>query len=226
MLFHKSYISRLLKVFLACGIVNRKRSLIGAFKSSWAVLWARPRLLVLMNVVFFGGLLVSTLAMGTLFPPTPYANLHPDIPDYFLGLSWPLMVLAIFLSNLALSAFVVVSLPGFVFFPASACLLGYRAFLWGLLFGPLPTYTFLAALPIIFLEGEAYVLAATAGTTVGVSWLKPAWLQSARLHTSEAPSRCDAFRRALKECSEIYVLVILLLFVAAAVETATIIAGY
>jgi hypothetical protein len=174
-----------------------------------------------MNAFFFGGLFVSALVLSIILPPTPYTNLHLGVPAYFSSLGWPLMLLAIFLSNLALSAFLIVTLPGFVCFPASACALAYRAFLWSLLLSPLPNSAFLAVVPTVVLEGEAYVLAATAGTIVGVSWVKPSCL-----HTSENHSRREAFKRAIKESSEMYALIALMLFLAAGVETVAIIFGY
>lgn len=127
------------------------------------------------------------------------------------------MIFGIFVFNLVVSSFVFVTVPGFVFFPLSAGFLLYRAFLWGLLVYALPVWAFVAALPIIVLEGEAYVSAAVGGTIIGVSWVKPLWL-----HRGDRLSRREALKAALKECLGIYVLVIILLFAAAVVETATI----
>jgi hypothetical protein len=62
------------------------------------------------------------------------------------------------------------------------------------------------------LEGEAYVLAAGVGTTVGYSWLtRPAKI-----------SRVDSFTNAFKRDMNAYFFVLLLLIAAAAVESATI----
>jgi hypothetical protein len=109
------------------------------------------------------------------------------------------------------SAFVVVTVPGILFFPFSAAALAFRAILWGLLLYPLPSDYFLAALPTLILEGEAYVLAATAGTVTGFSWLKP----------ETGFSRWEALKKGLKECAQLYIPVSLLLFIAAIVESAT-----
>ena len=196
---------------------NGKGTLVETLRTCWHVLFVRRELMVYMNAVFFGGLLVSTVVGGLLLRPGLYVNSHSMISDFFWGLNWPLMVLAIFSSNLVLSALLFVTLPGFVFFPFSACVLAYRAFLWGLLIAPLPKWAFLAALPTVTLEGEAYVLAAAAGTTVGLSWFKPKWA-----HASEASSRGAALRQAFKDCGKMYLFIILLLIGAAAVETATV----
>ncbi|MEM3697934.1 MAG: hypothetical protein QXQ94_10665 [Candidatus Bathyarchaeia archaeon] len=95
----------------------------------------------------------------------------------------------VFLFNLAVAAFVVITLPGFVFFPLSAVSLLFRAFLWGLLVYAMPNSLFLFALPVIFLEGEAYVIAALAGTVVGFSWLNPRRAYGGGL------SKFEAFKR-------------------------------
>jgi hypothetical protein len=120
--------------------------------------------------------------------------------------------LFIFAFNLSVAAFVVVTLPGFLFPPLSIAALTYRAVLWGLLLHDLSATAFLMLLPVIFLEGESYVLAAAAGWLTGFSWIKPRTGQSRRV----------AFEKALKECSKIYLLVAVFLFVSAAVETETI----
>ena len=116
-----------------------------------------------------------------------------------------------------LSAFVAVTLPGIVFFPLSSAFLIVRAVLWGLLLYPLPSWLFLAVLPVLILEGEAYVIAAVAGTVAGLSWVKPGWMsRGAEL------SRWEALKTALEEGIHLYKAVVALLFVAAIVETVTI----
>lgn len=75
---------------------------------------------------------------------------------------------------------------------------------------------FLVSIPTLILEGEAYALAAVAGTIVGASWLMPK-----RLYRQEDITRTQAFREALKESLRLYVLVIVLLLVAATAEAVT-----
>jgi hypothetical protein len=120
----------------------------------------------------------------------------------------------IFAFNLALSAFAVVMLPGMVFFPLSTGFLVFRAVLWGLLFYPLPASLFLAVLPTLILEGEAYTVAVVAGTIVGLSWVKPGWL-----FKGKELSRLETLKIALKEVIHLYIVVVLLLLAAAIAET-------
>jgi hypothetical protein len=72
--------------------------------------------------------------------------------------------------------------------------------------------SFLAALPTLLLEGEAYVFAAGVGTLVGYSWLKK----------TDDLSRSEVFAQAIKKYMNAYIFVILLLVGAAIVESATI----
>ena len=177
----------------------------------------RFKAFAVLNLLFFGCVFVVVLLAQFLFPP-PFCSVWSlMVPEVFLG-NWLTMVLGVFAFNLVLSAFVVVTLPGFVFFPLSAAALLYRAVLWGLLLYMTPTWLFLVALPTLLLEGEAYVVAAAAGTIAGFSWIKPK-----RPHGEETLSRGEAFRKGLKECLGLYVLVAALLFVAAVVETATLV---
>ncbi|MEM2118494.1 MAG: hypothetical protein QW840_00005, partial [Candidatus Bathyarchaeia archaeon] len=168
---------------------------------------------VSLNAAFFSAILISAFVFQLLYPPP----LSPGEGETFpllklLPFSGGGLVLfaIIFFSNLVVTAFVMTSLPGFVLFPLSGVLLVYRAVLWGLLFAPLPLGWFLAALPTLVLEGEAYVFAALAGTVVGVSWVR----------RGEKP-RSEAFRAALGEAKALYVFVFGFLLVAAAVEVAT-----
>jgi hypothetical protein len=129
---------------------------------------------------------------------------------------WLGILLGIFIFNLIISSLVFISLPGFLFFPLSGALLLYRAILWGFLLYTFPLRIFLMALPTVVLEGEAYVLAALAGTLVGMSWAKPVWTNRAQR------SRLEALRTMLKEFMGISLAVVILLFAAAIVETVAI----
>jgi hypothetical protein len=172
----------------------------------------RWKLLSALNAVFFSVALGGSLAAGLVFAPSVYYGQPVYVVPEFLYGSVPLMFLFIFCFNLAISAFAVITLPGFLFFPLSTALLTLRAVLWGLILCPLPPGLFLVALPTMVLEGEAYVLAAAVGTTVEYSWLT---------QSKDLP-RSKAFRDAFRRDMGAYVFVILLLLTAATVESATI----
>lgn len=176
-----------------------------SFKPAW-------RFASYLNLFFFGGALVTAI-LASLFLPAPLASgakvfTFPSFVDH----NCFLLFLFIFALNVTLSAFLFVTLPGFLLSPLSIVALVYRGLVWGILIYALPAWAFLVLLPVMILEGEAYVFAAAAGASVGLSWLRP----------KKGLKRSESFHEALRECIRTYTLVVALLFVAAAVETATV----
>lgn len=190
------------------------------FMSCFSLISRRFLLLVALNWLFFGAVVVAALLGQFLYRPLPYMGEPVGVDGFFLGFDWPLMVLSIFLFNLVLSGFVFVTLPGLVFFPLSVVVLVVRAVLLGVVLNQVPTPVFLAVFPTLILEGEGYVLAALGGVNLGLSWLVPKWTFG---EEEGGLSRVESFKKALKETARIYVFVVIFLFVAAVVETATLI---
>jgi len=185
-------------------------------KSCLSVVWRRGWVLVVLNWLFFGfivfGGLLGQFGVVEVYY-WPFGEIFPvEVGNAFLTVGF------IFISNLILSSFVLVTLTGLAFFGLPLFFISFRAFLWGMLLNGLSTPLFLAALPIVLLEGEGYVLAALAGVNLGLSWLKPSWA-----YRCEDLPRLEAFKRALKDCARIYVLVAAVLLVAAVVETLTLV---
>ena len=185
-------------------------------KACLGVLLERGVVFAVMNGFCFCSVFVAVF-WAQFQLPLPYEGASVELPEFLVGVDWPLMIVGIFLFNLVLSGFVFVTLPGLVFFPFSSAVLLYRGFLWGVLLSQLSTSQFLVVLPTLVLEGEGYVMASVAGTTFGLSWLKPEWV-----FKGEGLSRWESFKKALVECLRVYVLVVVILFVAAVVETFTI----
>jgi hypothetical protein len=173
-------------------------------------------LLAFLNFLFFGSVLVALAVAQFVFPFALASEWSPWLLDVF---SWSgvAMVFGIFLSNLILSSLLFVTLPGFGFFAWSAGALAFRGVLWGLLSYSVSTHRLLLMFPVIFLEGEAYVFAAAAGTVAGVSWILPRWL-----YGEKALTRVESLKAGLRECLRLYVFVVALLLVAAIVESATV----
>jgi len=188
--------------------------LLDFLRECFSVVFRRGWVLVVLNWLFFGFIVVGGLVgqAGVVQVYTwPFGEIFPiEMSDSFLMFGF------IFLFNLVLSGFVLVTLTGLGFFGLSLFFLCFRAFLWGLLLNGLSTPLYLVALPTLILEGEGYILTALAGVNLGLSWLKPKWA-----YRDEDLSRLEAVKRALKECAYIYVLVAALLLVAAVVETVT-----
>lgn len=165
--------------------------------------------------MFFGGVFATLVLSGMFLHPPLYTGWHPDLPEFFMGDGWLLLMLGIFVFNLAWNSFVFMALPGVIFFPLSAGFLLYRSSLWGLFLYAQPAWLFVVSLPVLLFEGEAYVLAAIAGMVFGASWVLPN-----RIYSGDKRTRAQAVKRATRESSEMYVLVSVLLLIAAMVETA------
>lgn len=182
------------------------------------VISQRILFLMVLNWLFFGGMFVGALlGQYGLVNSFEWWLVGDEVFQGGLEVS-PWLVLGIFFSNLVLSGFVLVTLSGLAFFVLPLVFLSVRGFLWGVLLNGLSTPMFLAAFPTLILEGEGYVLAALAGVNLGVSWFKPKWA-----YRGEGLSRRESVKMALKDCLHIYVLVAIFLFVAAVVESLTII---
>lgn len=177
---------------------------------------SRSWVLVVLNWLFFGFIVVGSVLgqMGIVEVYSwPFGEVLPvDVSNVLLVVGF------VFVFNLVLSGFVLVTLTGLAFFGLPVFFLCFRALLWGNLLSGLSTPSFLVVLPTLMLEGEGYVLAALAGVNLGLSWLKPNWA-----YRGEGLSRLDAVKKAFMDCARIYVLVTLFLLVAAVVETITLV---
>ena len=171
-----------------------------------ALLSRRLWLFTLLNAIFFGGIFASAMATSGTYLSSDERSVVGDVAAAFLS---------IFVSNLVVSGFLLLTVPGLLLFAAPIGVLVWRATLWGTLLNGLSTPAFLAALPTVLLEGEGYVFAGASGIILGLSWLRPSWIEQGAI------SRQESLKRAMKECAYLYVLVALLLLAAALVETLT-----
>jgi len=190
----------------------------GFLRSGFSVVSRWGWVLVGLNWLFFGLIVVGSLLVEAgVFGVSvwPFGEVAP------VEISNPVLLFGfIFVFNLALSGFALMTLTGVLFFGLSIFFLGFRGFLWGTLAAGLSTPMFLAALPTLILEGEAYVLAALAGVNLGLSWFQPKWVYK---EEKDGLSRSEALRRALRESAYVYVFVVALLFAAAILETMTLV---
>lgn len=196
--------------------------MLGFLKDCLGIVSGRALLLVLLNWLFFCSIIVGAL-LGR-YGHGGFASWPIGKAEFAGSVDLPLLVVEIFALNLVASAFIVITLPGLVFFALPAVLLALRGLLWGLLFGGVSISTFLLALPTLVLEGEAYVFAAFAGVSLGLSWLKPSLLYPGeRLLTGEKLPRRVAAALAFRDCFKVYVFVVGLLLVAAVAEAVAIV---
>jgi len=190
--------------------------LVQDLSSFFSLVWRKGWVLGILNWLFFCfifvGVLLEQVGVVQVYA-WPFGEIFPvEAGDALLT------VVVIFIFNLVLSGFVLVTLTGLGFFGVPLFFLCFRAFLWGTLLSGLSTPMFLAVLPTLILEGEGYVFAALAGVNLGLSWIRPRWA-----YEEEKLSRFEAVKKALRDCLRIYVLVTLILFVASVVETITLI---
>ncbi len=183
------------------------------FVSSLGLVLKRDWLFSFLNVALFSSMVVAALL--TARQPVLLGERGVERAPVDAG-GWVVMFVSIFLFNLVVSGFLLVTVSGQLFFGLSFGLLVVRGALLGLMLNQLSTAAFLAAFPTLLLGGEGYVIAGVAGAVLGLSWLKPIWAGW------QDVSRRAALRQAAKECASLYVLVVILLLAAAAAETSTV----
>ena len=181
------------------------------------------RAYVVINVVFYGLVIVGALAVV----------LFPEVQQFLLkqirhGLSQGrLRVIAeayregrvlatiglTFAANLFMGALAAVTIPSLLV-PFSGLAIGLlRSLLWGLVLSPADPHLRWAMIPhagTLLLEGQAYVLAMLAAYIHGKAWLSP------RSVGEQTHSR--GYLSGLKSTASIYVLVVVVLAVAAIYE--------
>jgi hypothetical protein len=167
----------------------------------------RRKIFVMLNMLFFDSLFLGVLMGQFLYFPSFNVDL-----SWLYVLDWHLMMLTIFAWNFILGGIISLVLPGFAFFPFSAALLIERGFSWGVMLSRNPIVSPFSVL-VFALEGEGYVLAAMAGTLLGLSWLRPNWIYKDGL------SRLDALKTASKEALRFLLISAITLLLGAIVET-------
>jgi hypothetical protein len=190
-------------------------------KKSFSIIRREWRPFVILNVVFYGIVIVMLL----------YARADPRIQNqHFLGLRAvgtssfyapvfdayygnPNFLLAITLTfayNFILGSLVSITLPSLVVPFWGLLAAWFRAYLWGGLFSP----SFMISSPSVYvllvLEGQGYVLASFAAYEQGIRLLKP--------HAFGLASRLAALREGFNLTRQIYILVAIVLAFAACFE--------
>jgi len=184
---------------------------------------------IIINLAYFGLVLLMAI-YTTLFNPQLQNNILKAVgvafgpggglsavgDAYTQGRVFPAIGLT-FLINLVVGSFISISLPSLII-PFSGFLVAiYRAILWGILFafpaGPWSSGEIINGIGIIvllFLEGEAYVLAALGAFVQGKTFLFP---KQNGLNT-----RWEAYKSGIQQTGYIYILLALVLIIAAIYE--------
>jgi len=203
--------------------------LIRAFQSALKIVNRSRRAYIVLNLVYYGLIICAMIYVSsnrslqhllreTARTEFAQGSLAPIGDAYLRGHSLRAVALT-FGVNLIVGSFVCITLPSLAV-PFSGLLTGVcRAVLWGLIFSP-PAVTLswrgmivgsLIAL-LILLEGQGYVLAMFGAYVQGKTFLFP--------QTVGATSRRQDYRRGLTDCMRLYLLVVLVLAIAAVYEVA------
>jgi uncharacterized membrane protein SpoIIM required for sporulation len=121
----------------------------------------------------------------------------------------------IFLINSIFASFLTITVPNVMGFGTITYI--FRAIIWGLIYAPIDsqsTMLLLAVIPTLLLEGIAYVIAFTSSLDLPLALITPERLKE--------KSRWKAFKKAWIYNLKSYVLVLIVLLIAAIVETVTI----
>jgi len=192
-------------------------------KSALEAIKESRRAYIVLNLVYYGLVICGMIYVA--FNPSLQQSLIKLVGSAFTegplsavgsaytgGQVLQAMVLT-FVVNLFLGSIAVITLPSLVI-PFSGLLMGaYRAVLWGLLLSPTTPQIRLVMIPhslVLILEGQAYILAMLAAYVQGKAFLWP--------RSVGATTRRQGYGVGAKRSARIYMLVVLLLAVAAIYE--------
>ena len=172
------------------------------------------------------GLVIIGLAIGLLYPPvstgtggsiaSQFSTLFPGLM-HAIGAGDILKIIAtIFAFNSIFGSFLAITLLNLV--GLGTLVFIYRPIMWGLIYAPTSasaTMLLIAVIPTLILEGVAYVIAFAASLDFVLALAKPKSLGE--------ESRFKAWKKAWVYNLKSYVLVLIMLIVAAVVESITLV---
>jgi hypothetical protein len=191
--------------------------------SAWGLVQDYKRVYIILNITYYALLIVCMIYVA--FNPELQKKLLDEIgaafmtgPVSFVGQAYVnvqvlVAILATFFVNLTIGSFGTITLPSLVI-PFSGILVGfYRAVTWGLLLSPANPDLRLVMIPhsiTLIIEGQAYILTMLAAYIHGRAFL---WPKSVGVE-----SRARGYLEGLKRTGKLYLLIILILAVAAIYE--------
>jgi hypothetical protein len=202
---------------------GRENFLTKTIQHAWAIVKEFRRTYIALNLIYYGLVVVAMIyvafnpslqrsllqTVGTAFTQGAFASVGNA---YGSGQVIVAMLLT-FVLNLMLGSFLVITLPSLLI-PFSGLLMGIcRAILWGLLLSPTTPQLALTMIPhslTLILEGQGYILAMLAAYVQGKAFLWPRTLRVA--------TRWQGYKAGVKRSVQLYLLVILVLAIAAIYE--------
>jgi hypothetical protein len=195
-----------------------------ALRSSWRVVREHRRPYIVLNGIYYG-LVISGMMYVAFFNPALQEQLITELGGAFvegplaavgsayLGGSILTAALLTFVVNLLGGSLLVITLPSLVI-PFSGLAIGcWRAVLWGLALAPTSAQLALVMIPhslVLLLEGQAYILTMLAVYVHGMAFLRP--------HSVGLTSHGRGYVAGLRLSARLYLLVIVVLGVAAIYE--------
>jgi hypothetical protein len=194
------------------------------FKHAWDVVRADWRAYITLNIIYYG-LVILGMIYVSFFNPGLQKQLINEVGQAFT--SGPLAAvggaygggkvvsatLLTFVVNLFLGSLIEITLPSLII-PFSGLLLGvYRAVLWGLLLSPANPSLAGPMIPhslTLLLEGQGYILAMLAVFVLGKAFIRP--------QAYGVTGHLRGYVEGLRRTGWIYLLVVLLLAIAAIYE--------
>ncbi|MEL7669548.1 stage II sporulation protein M [Methanobacterium sp.] len=187
---------------------------------------ARYKKRFLYCFAIYYGLVIIGMVIGLLYPPISTGtggNISSQFSTVFPGLLQAIgagdvikVILTIFVFNSILGSFLAITLLNLI--GIGTLVFIYRPIMWGLIYAPTSpsaAVLLIAVIPTLILEGVAYVIAFAASLDFILAIAKPKALGE--------ESRFKAWKKAWVYNLKSYVLVLIMLFVAAVVESVTII---
>jgi hypothetical protein len=198
------------------------------FKTAFGIVREAWRPYIVLSLVYFG-LIVCAMVysnfdrslqkglmdeIGMVFTQGPLST----VLGAYTGGQVLLAVALTFVVNLIGGSFVAITLPSLIIPFSGLLVAGFRAILWGLIFTPTSFEAGANSILIgillvllLFLEGQGYVLAMLAAYLQGVAFLWP--------HKVGAESHLQGYGSGLKQSLHLYLLVMLVLVIAAVYES-------
>ncbi|MGB9978168.1 stage II sporulation protein M [Methanobacterium sp.] len=172
------------------------------------------------------GLVITGIIIGLLYPPvstgtagTISSQFNTALPGLMQAIGAGdviKIIVTIFAFNSILGSFLVITLPNLI--GLGTLVFIYRPLMWGLIYAPTSpqaTMLLVAVIPTLILEGVAYVIAFAASIDFVLAIANPKALGE--------ESRVKAWKKAWVYNLKSYVLVLIMLFVAAVVEAVTLV---
>lgn len=199
-------------------------------RGAWGIVRAHRRVYILLNAAYYGLVALSMVYVAVINPAVQEQLLGEvqsaltegplsTVGSVYLGGNLVGAAVLTFLVNLLVGAVLTITLPSLIVPFAGIAMGAYRAVAWGLLLAPTTSQLALVMIPhslTLLLEGQGYILASLASYVHGMAFLRP--------QSVGVAGHRQGYLEGAKRTGRLYVLVAIVLAVAAVYEAAEVIA--